>query len=225
MSSCHHPLSKPPMMMVIEKGKDWGRPANAEDQATAVVDSDAEAAALAFQHRNALKPLTLSLAGGDLARTLGLGGSPTLRPTPDADQMVFPIDLGLVRLDDSLEPLPFTAHVIARRTGWNGPFAVVMNAGWFGDWYLGPRAHPNDGLLDITSGALTFQQRLLARRRVSVGTHLPHPSLKMVRRPEWKVAFDTRTSIWVDGQRVGRVTKLKVQSLPDCFSVLVPASR
>ena len=38
-----------------------------------------------------------------------------------------------------------------------------MNAQWLGDWDLGPRSHPNDGLLDVTDGTLPFGDRWKAR--------------------------------------------------------------
>ena len=47
---------------------------------------------------------------------------------------------------------------VARRRGWRD-FAVAMNAQWIGEWNLGPKAHPNDGIVDAcgseTYGPLT----------------------------------------------------------------------
>ncbi len=116
-----------------------------------VVRSDAEARALIEPARRTGSALpALGLLGGDLCRTLGgLGDEADLR---SAEAMSFPIDLGVAELDG--ERHWFVAHVIARRSWWRGRAVAAMNAQWLGDWDLGPRAHPDDGLLDVTDGVL-----------------------------------------------------------------------
>jgi hypothetical protein len=95
-----------------------------------------------------------------------------------------------------------------------------MNCGWVGDWYRGPRAHPNDGLLDVTTGELPLRQRLQARARVRTGTHLPHPGLATSRRGEWEHRFGRDVPVFVDGRRAGRCRVLKVTIQPDCFTLI-----
>ncbi len=105
-----------------------------------------------------------SVASGDEAR---------LR---SADAMTFPVDLGRVHLDG--RDHWFVAHAIVRGRLWIGRAVAVMNAQWLGDWDLGPRAHPDDALLDVTDGALPLGDLAKARKRVRLGTHLPHPALR-----------------------------------------------
>ena len=54
-----------------------------------------------------------------------------------------------------------------------------MNSDHLGTWNVAPRAHPNDGKLDVISvgRGMTFRQRLQARTRLELGTHVPHPAI------------------------------------------------
>ena len=98
---------------------------------------------------------------------------------------------------------------------------MVMNAAWYGSLYLGPRAHPNDGLLDITVGSLTLRQRLLARTRARGGTHLPHPDLRTVRVAHWSHRFTTPVPILVDGVSKGRARSIEVDLRPDAATIVL----
>jgi hypothetical protein len=158
--------------------------------------------------------LVASVGPGDVLRTLGVEAG-----RPPAEQAGFSFDLGFVVLDGG-RPVPFVAHACARRAGWRGPFAVVMNCAWVGDWYLGPRAHPNDGLLDVTVGSLPLRQRLQARARVRTGAHLPHPRLVTTRRSHWEHDLGQEVPVFADGRCVGRCRRLRATVEPDCFTLI-----
>ena len=207
--------------MTIRKGEPWGEPAI--DPCPALeADVDADVARLAGDALERGEHAVIGLTFGssarrrssDLARTLGIG---VLRPP--SERLAYRCDLGLVRLDGG-HPLPFAAHVVARRRLWRGPFLVVMNAAWVGEWYLGPRAHPNDGLLDVTSGSLPPVQRLLARRRAPAGSHLPHPGLAVTRSKVVDHAFDRPIPVLIDGRSAGRARSLTVELVTDCFTLI-----
>ena len=154
-----------------------------------IVRSDAEAAAAITVARRAGRPLpTLGLLGGDLCRTLGGRGDEARLRSSEA--MTFPVDLGVATFDGS--PHWFVAHAIARRSWWHGRAVAAMNAQWLGAWDLGPRSHPDDGLLDITDGTLPLGDRLKARRRLATGTHLPHPALTVTRTAAADLTFTPR---------------------------------
>ena len=157
--------------MTIRKGEGWGRRAPLPPDGV-MVHTDAEARAVVLVALREGRPVpTLGLLGGDLCRTLGgLGDAGRLR---SEEGMTFPIDLGHAIIDGRSDL--FVAHLIARRSWWRGRAVAVMNAQWLGDWDLGPRSHPNDGLLDATDGDLALGDRWVARRRVRTGSHLPHP--------------------------------------------------
>src|SRR5437868_11707725 len=130
--------------MPIAKGAPWGEAGSLPDDGV-VVRSDAEARRVAEEARRAGRPVPpLGLLGGDLCRTLGGPGDERRLRSPDAVR--FPVDLGEALLDGRLHV--FVAHLVARTRGW-GHVVAAMNAQFLGAWVLGPRAHPDDGLLDV----------------------------------------------------------------------------
>lgn len=198
--------------MTIRKGQPWAQALPLPPGAVEV-RSDAELAQLvarAWDQSSAVPPV--ALLGGDLYRTMG--GTGDRRRLDQGEAMAFDIDVGLLSADDG-PAQPFVAHVVARRFGWSGPFAVAMNAAWVGNWYLGPRAHPNDGLLDVTTGSLPLVQRVLARRRLPSGTHLPHPALAVRRAAQVELDFDRPTPVLLDGRHGGRARRLHLTCRPD----------
>ena len=204
--------------MTIRKGEPWGlsRPVPADARE---VSSDAELADLATSARAAgADPPPVVLLGGDLYRTLG--GTGDRRRLDDGTAMAFPLDIGVASLDGGGERV-FAAHLIARRRRWAGPFAVAMNAAWLGRFYLGPRAHPNDGLLDVTEGELPPTQRLLARSRARTATHLPHPALRTARSPSTELTFERPVPVRLDGRPAGRGRRILVRCEPDIVTCWV----
>lgn len=203
--------------MTIGKGTPYGELAPLPAHGV-VVASDAEARHVVTEALRAGRPVPpLGLVGGDLCRTLGgLGDRDRLRG-PEAT--TFPVDLGCVLLDGRRHW--FVAHLVARRPLWRGRFALAMNAEWLGDLDLGPRAHPGDGLLDLTEGALGLRDRWAARRRARTGTHLPHPGLRTSRRAVARLEFPDGVPVHLDGEQVGTARELDLHVEPDALTVVV----
>ena len=193
--------------MTIEKGQPWGESHGVGVES--VLPDDAAVARYVNDHPAAV----VSAVSGDLMQTLGLSDGPRREP------LWFPMDLGFASLDGGAEQ-PFAAHVIARSTGWLGVSAAVMNAAWLNDRYLGPRSHPNDGLLDVTIGALPPRQLWAAAKRAKTGVHVPHPALSVKRVPVWEHTFDRARSIWIDGCRIGRAKHLVCRVESDAFTLV-----
>lgn len=195
--------------MTIKRGEDWGttveRPPDAVEAA-----SDADAARLVAAGR----PVVLT--GGDLRRTLG---SAPAGPTVTR----FPIDV--LRVDADGTTHDAVAHVVLRRPGplgwWRGELVAVMNAEFLGAWDVAPRSHPNDGVADVVTVAasMTIRQRGAARRRLPLGTHVPHPSISVARRAEWSATFERPVAVYVDGIRRGDATRVTVRVEPDAAVV------
>ncbi len=209
--------------MTIEKGRSWGEPWSDPAPLPAATD-DAALAALAHRALADGSPLVATVATGDLLATLGLSG-----PRPPEDRHGYPIDLGLAHLGPGPEEppavsLPFVAHVTVRgpRLTGIGPGVVVaaMNAAWLDDLRLGPKAHPNDGLLDITEGRIGVRQRREATARARTGAHLPHPRLTTTRRATWRRSFRRPVPVWVDGVRCGRFRSIELAVVPDGLVVV-----
>jgi hypothetical protein len=185
----------------------WREPGGLPDGAP-VVHSDAELRSLVEHARRTGEALPLvGLAGGDLCRTLGGRGEERRLRSDDGARCR--VDVGRANLDGAEHW--FVAHLVARRRWWRGRLFVAMNAEWCGDLCLGPRAHPGDGLLDVTRGSLRPADRLRARSRARSGSHLPHPDLGVQRCAATEMHFDRPTGVWLDGEAVGPVRDLAVQ--------------
>jgi hypothetical protein len=199
----------------IAKGQPWGTPAPIPDDAV-VVRSDAEARKVLEEARRARRPYPpLALLGGDLCRTLGggAGGEARLR---SGEAVRFPIDMGEVLLDGRLHL--FVAHLVASSRLWRRAF-VAMNAQWFGSWNLGPRAHPNDGLLDSYDVRLPLGQLLPVRARLHHGAHLPHPGIRERRAAALQMELDRPLPVRLDGSPAGVAGTLSVRLQPDAVAV------
>lgn len=202
--------------MPISKNSPYGEPGMLPGDGV-VVHSDAEARAVLEQARAEGRPFpTLGLLGGDLCKTLGGDGDEArLR---SADAVRFPVDLGEVLLGGSLHL--FVAHVVARTRAW-GHVVAGMNAQFVGPWVVGPRAHPNDGLLDVYQADLSWADRLKVRGRIRHGAHLPHPGIKERRTAAIQIDLDRRLPVYLDGQRVGEARNLALRVEPDALTVVV----
>jgi len=182
-----------------------------------VVSSDAAArAALEAARREGRSWPVLGLLGGDLARTLAAPGDEARLRSSEA--MTFPVDLGQVLVDGRMHL--FVAHVVARNRWWTRAF-VAMNAQWMGDWNLGPRAHPNDGLLDTYDARLPVGDLWKVRRRLPAGAHLPHPGVKERRSAAVQVELERPLPVWADGEQVDEGRVLSVRLEPDALRVVV----
>jgi len=192
--------------LTIRPGEAWGVAFDGPDPVE-VHDDPALA-----RHLVAAPTAPVWLRGGDLHRSMGA-------PDRSSERMIMAVDLGVVRIDGGDER-PFAAHVVVRRWGWRGRFLVILNSAYLGTWHAGPRAHPNDGRLDVIDGALGFRQRLQARRRAATGAHLPHPALSTSRVATGEWELDHPSTVWIDGRRAGRARIIEVRIQPDAGSVV-----
>jgi hypothetical protein len=201
--------------MPIAKGQPWGAPGPLPEGAV-LVDSDAEARVVLEAARRERRPFPpLGLTGGDLCRTLGGAGDPGRLRAGEGVRVT--IDVGEALLDGRLHL--FVSHLVARTPLWTRAF-VAMNAQWLGQWNLGPRAHPGDGLLDTYDARLPFAQVLAVRSRLHHGAHLPHPDIRERRAPSVQVELDKPLPVRLDGIREGRVRTIVVRVLADALVVV-----
>ena len=206
--------------MPIAKGEPWGEPGPLPEDGV-VVGSDAAARAVLEEARRRREPFpVLGLTGGDLCRTLGGGAGGPKRSEErirSGGGVVFPLDLGEVMIEGKL--LLFVAHLVARNRLWTRAF-VAMNAQWLGSWNLGPRAHPNDGLLDTYDATLPPGQLLAVRARLHHGAHLPHPGIVERRKQSVPVDLGRRLPVRLDGTVVGSASSFVVRVAPDALVVV-----
>ena len=98
---------------------------------------------------------------------------------------------------------------------------LAMNAEWLGPWKLGPKAHPNDGLVDVTTGSLGWRDRLRARDRARTASHLPHPRLSTRRAERLTLEFPRPTPVVLDGVSAGTASEIVLWVEPDALVVVV----
>jgi hypothetical protein len=202
--------------MTIRPGDAWGsrieRPAGLVD-----ASSDAEFVQLAL----GVGRQPVRLVGGDLARTLGIAAGAAER---DGSVLELPVDIMEVTTDDG--EFVACAHVVvkppARRGGWwIGPLVAVMNAQFVGDWDVAPRGHPNDGRVEVLeiAGSMSIRDRLAVRRRLPLGTHVPHPAIRTRSVREATFEFERPMVARIDGRGVGTVRSVSVRVRPDAVHV------
>ncbi len=197
--------------MPIAKGQPYGAPGEVPEDVVRV-GSDAEARAVLEQARRERRPFpVLGLLGGDLHRTLG-------GTRGELSGVRFTVDLGEVIIDGRLRL--FVAHLVARNRLWTRAF-VAMNAQWRGGWNLGPRAHPNDGLLDTYDVRLALGQLLPVRQRLHHGAHLPHPGIKEKRTSAITLELEKALPVHLDGDKTAVTATLVVRVAPDAVEVVV----
>ena len=204
--------------MSIRRGEQWGTSGRLPSNGVVVATDAAIGRLVEASRRDGADPAPVGLLGGDLCTTLGGRGDEARLGTDDAARVT--VDVARVVLDDGA-PQYFVAHLIARRRWWFGRTVAVMNAAWLGSWNVAPRAHPGDGRLDVIDARLSFADRCKARRRLPLGTHLPHPSISVQRVRGIDLVFDKPTVIRLDGRPVGAATRVRVDVEPDALAVVV----
>ena len=193
--------------MTIRKGEPWGAEV-ARPTELLVVGSDRELAAEVA--RGSERPI--GVAAGDVYAAVG---------SPAARDPVYLLPMDALRVEADGRSYLAVAHVLARRSWWRGRIVAVMNVGHRGTWNVAPRAHPNDGRMEVieVAAAMTLRQRLQARARLEAGTHVPHPHIATRSVPEASWRFDRPMRVWVDGSPVGPVRDLRVAVDADAFAV------
>lgn len=197
---------------MIEKGQAWGE-RRIVPTGMRVVGDDLALHEWVVTHRQQGRPIgEVAIGGGDLARTVAggarIGHEATYAP------------LDVVHLAADGDDVTWAAtHVVARRSWWRGEVLLAMNAEHLGDYDVAPRAHPNDGLLDIVrvDPSMGWRARRQARQRARLGTHLPHPQLTVSRRATHSVRFARPLVVWVDGVRWRQATTLDLTVEVDAY--------
>lgn len=211
--------------MIVGRGMDWGAPGPLASDAQ-IAGTDGEVADLVAAAIAAGAELAeVGVLGGDLHRALG---SP-VRSEADLRAgrgLRLPIDVGEVvvdRGDGIVSRHIFVAHAVAHRgrRRWSTRTVVAMNGTHLGRADLGPRAHPNDGLLDVADGMVPRSQVRAAARRELTGSHLPHPGIVQRRTASYEVLDERELPILVDGRLIGAATHFELRCLPDALTIVI----
>lgn len=205
--------------MTIRPGASWGRqrPLSAD---VAVVDGDPElgrhvAAAL----RRGDRPLPVAVRTGDIARAMGGGADG--RVVLGAVLVEAPIDAVRVTTAEGRVEW-FCAHFLARRAWWRGEIVAAVNGGFILGRDAAPRAHPNDGRVDIVrvDPSMPWRARRAAWQRASTGSHLPHPLISVTQAASSSLQFTAPLRLWLDGTPWTTTTSVTLDVVPDAAVVL-----
>ena len=203
--------------MTIRRGEPWGGAAPLP-QGSPVASSNSELRKeVTAQREGCGQPAPIGVTGGDLWRVVGAPGGGTRRLRSDHAHTAL-IDIIEVTADG--DRLWACVGVIARNSWWHGPVVAVMSADLAGSWRVAPAAHPNDGRLHVLETGLdgpglSPRERMLARRRLRSGTHIPHPAISVRRVASAEYRFERPMALWLDGERLGRCRELSVAVVPD----------
>jgi hypothetical protein len=204
--------------MTIRPGESWGKVGPVPPDVTSVAD-DAELAAV-LDAEGWGPAWAVAPRAGDCRRAAG--GQTSHDRLEGADTVaLLPWDVLEVRADD--QRMWAVAHVIARGVAWSGDLVAVMNVDHLGDWDVAPRAHPNDALADVVrvDPSMGWRARWQARRRLPLGTHIPHPKIQVRRGSFFEFEFERPRQLWVDGTRRATVRRLQITVHPDRLTLCV----
>lgn len=198
---------------MIRRGEPWG---SATTMPGVVVIAKSDRAIATTDRSQPLFP-----ESGDIARSLG---NPAI-PAIGRDCMEVSIDamLCIIALRDEAEKSFVAASSLVVGSPWRGRQVIISNAGWVNGLNVAPRAHPNDGFVEMMtiSSGMNRRQRVLARRRMRTGTHLPHPDISMNRINSAVINRNPRERLLIDGQEIPEWTSFSMQVHPDYWRVLV----
>ena len=203
--------------MPIERGKDWGTPAP-PGFVDAVATTDAEVRQIVENSwAKGVEIPPIGILGGDLWRALGapVGGMQRIQ---SREARMVPLDAAQVQIGN--RHCVSVAHVFCLKHWWAGPIIAVMNSEWREKWRVAPRAHPNDGQLELLEGDLPIKQRWIARKRLRTGDHLPHASITTRRVTELDRTFVRPFPIYVDGVNEGHHRSISIKVVPDAFTAI-----
>ena len=198
--------------MTIEKGAAWGTRGTAPVDLVVADDEAALARAVGAGKRH------LALREGDMLRALGLGDATPPRAGEPA--LLLPCDALRVQLDDAPSLTAVSTVVVG---GLLRARLVATAGGFVGRANVAPRAHPNDGVLDVlvVSPDMPLRQWLAARQRMWLGDHLPHPHMEMRRAASHDISFDSAQLVRIDGTKHDRARRVRIDVLPDAFVLCV----
>ena len=180
--------------MTIERGRPWGTSATVPADAV-WVPSDAA--------------LSVLPAGTCAIATAGDLWDATGRPrVGEAGSSCNVVPIDALECSITWDDGSVTTVVAASRVevgAWMRPghrYVCVTNAGMVDGANLAPRAHPNDGRLDVLglSASMPWRQRAQARRRSRTGSHLPHPDIKVAQSASFSITrTGPRERLVIDG--------------------------
>jgi len=180
--------------MTISKHGLYGTPVS-RPTTLHVLQSDLE---IAQHYSSGDTATTCTVTQGSIAQSLGISSGRIQAPEPNQQMTLVNIDL--LQIDyRTTTSLNANANANAKSSTTSrivvaGTIAIqnrtllstcliLSNSGLLRSRDVLPRAHPNDGFVDVleVDPKISIRQRAIAWRRSATGSHLPHPSFRVSR--------------------------------------------
>jgi hypothetical protein len=188
-----------------------------------VLRSDSEIAQQ-FHSGRLSEPCTVTQ--GSIAQSLGIDGQHSYNDSSSALPKTL-VQIDLLQIEyrtklskDTVERTYVAGTLSVQHHTQLSTFLLLSNSGILRGRDVLPRAHPNDGFVDVLEidETINIRQRALAWHRSKTGSHLPHPQCKASRSVEFQ--WSGRSSKMIaDGVTYKGVVWLKCKVLSDAMSI------
>lgn len=211
--------------MTIRKNEDFGssisRPPNLIE-----LHSDREIAHRYVQRSGSEFDSSFTVTRGSIAQALGIDRKITQSADTNSINMT-QVTIDLIKIEYRTIANRILTHelicagsVLLGRTRICNTLLIVSNSGIVNGRDVFPRAHPNDGLLDVLviDQEISLRQRLIAWHKSKIGVHLPHPQLHVSRNTQFEWTGNPSRMV-VDGVIFHRVDWARFSIVKDAFTI------
>ena len=202
--------------MNIEKGRSWGSLSPLPPEGVIIKTNKELLEKVNDCKRQGIDLPTFGLLGGDLWRTLG--GRRAEERLYGGEATTLDIDLGCALLDGKI--FWFCAHMFIG-SKLKGEKIFISNVAHYGKMNPAPKAHPGDGKFDVLEVKLSPFQTFKAVKRVSAGTHIPHPGIKYRQVSSEQFSFGKKLSIGIDGKNIGKFSTVSIRIENEALRVVI----
>ena len=202
--------------MNIERGRSWGSLSPLPPEGVIIKTNKELLEKVNDCKRQGIDLPTFGLLGGDLWRTLG--GRRAEERLYGGEATTLDIDLGCALLDGKI--FWFCAHMFIG-SKLKGEKIFISNVAHYGKMNPAPKAHPGDGKFDMLEVKLSPFQTFKAVKRVSAGTHIPHPGIKYRQVSSEQFSFGKKLSIEIDGKNIGKFSTVSIRIENEALRVVI----
>ena len=202
--------------MNIEKGRSWGSLSPLPPEGVIIKTNKELLEKVNDCKRQGIDLPTFGLLGGDLWRPLG--GRRAEERLYGGEATTLDIDLGCALLDGKI--FWFCAHMFIG-SKLKGEKIFISNVAHYGKTNPAPKAHPGDGKFDMLEVKLSPFQTFKAVKRVSAGTHIPHPGIKYKQVSSEQFSFEKKLSIEIDGKNIGKFSTVSIRIENEALRVVI----
>ena len=212
--------------MTISKHGSYGTPVSRPPTLN-VLQSDLE---IAQHYVSGHTATPCTVTNGSIALSLGISSEMNFRDSVSNQQMTL-VNIDLLQIDFRTRP-PSTANsstssrivvagtiAIQHRTPLS-TCLILSNSGILRSRDVLPRAHPNDGFVDVleVDPKISIRQRAIAWSRSATGSHLPHPNFRVSRSIDFQWSGSPARMI-ADGVTYKGVVWLRCTVLADAMKM------